>query len=110
MKKTECNSKHELITLLTNWLKTDEKNIGNEENKTGNTKWIQLNLNGHRYYINADTTRQGVENFVKNHENNYPWIVITNNRKVYKKVSNDATGAAIKGLYFYAVTVGQREI
>lgn len=37
MKKTECNSKYELITLLTNWLKTDEKKIGNEENKTGNT-------------------------------------------------------------------------
>lgn len=37
-------------------------------------------------------------------------MVIANNRKVYKKVSNDATDAVIKGLYFYAVTAGQREI
>lgn len=48
-------------------------------------------------------------NFVKNHEKKYPWVVIANNRKVYKKVSNDINGNAIKGLYFYSKTIGERE-
>ena len=110
MKKTKCNTKDELIKLLENWLETNELTIGNGESLTGNTKWIFLNLNGSKYYINADTTREGILNFVKNHENNYPWVVIANNRNVYKKVSNDLYGKAIKGLYFYSVTIGQREI
>ena len=110
MKKTKCNTKDELIKLLENWLETNELTIGNGESLTGNTKWIFLNLNGSKYYINADTTREGILNFVKNHENNYPWVVIANNRNVYKKVSNDLNGKAIKGLYFYSVTIGQREI
>lgn len=110
MKKTKCNTKDELIKLLENWLETNELTIGNGESLTGNTKWIFLNLNGNKYYINADTTREGILNFVKNHENNYPWLVIPNNRNVCKKVSNDLYGKAIKGLYFYSVTIGQREI
>ena len=110
MKKTKCNTKDELIKLLKNWLQTNQQTIGNGENRTGNTKWIFLYLNGNNYYINADTTREGILNFVKNHENNYPWVVVANNRNVYKKVSNDLYGKAIKGLYFYSVTIGQREI
>ena len=95
---------------MENWLETNELTIGNGESLTGNTKWIFLNLNGSKYYINADTTREGILNFVKNHENNYPWMVIANNRNVYKKVSNDLNGKSIIGLYFYSVTIGQREI
>jgi hypothetical protein len=110
MKNAKCNSKEQLITLLKNWLQTNETKIGNGENKTGNTKWIFLFLNGINYYINADTKREGIMNFVKNHENNYPWMVISNNRNVYKKVSNDAAGKPIKGLYFYSEVIGQREI
>lgn len=110
MKKSKCNSKDQLITLLKDWLKANEPTIGNGENKTGNTKLIFFNLNENNYYINADSTREGILNFVNNHENNYPWVVIANNRGVYKKVSNDLNGNAIKGLYFYSVTIGKREI
>ena len=110
MKNTKCNSKDELILVLKSWLKTNETTIGNGENKTGNTKWIFLNLNDNKYYINADTTREGIESFVKNHERSYSWKVISNNRNVYKKVSNDINGKAIKGLYFYSESIGQREI
>jgi hypothetical protein len=110
MEKSKCNSKDQLITLLKDWLKTNEPTIGNRENKTGNTIWIVLNLNGSNYYINGDSKRDGILNLVKNHENNYPWVVIANNRGVYKKVSNDVNGNAIKGLYFYSVIIGKREI
>jgi hypothetical protein len=110
MNKTKCSSKDELIQLLKNWLKTNETTIGNEAYSTGNTKWIFLMLNGNNYYLNADTTRDGIKSFVNNHENNYPWVVIANNRNVNKKVTNDVNGSAIKGLYFYSVTIGKREI
>lgn len=110
MKKTKCNSKDELILVLKSWLKNNEITIGNGENKTGNTKWIFLNFNGKEYYINADTTREGIESFVKNHERSYPWKVTSNNRKMYKKASNDINGKAIKGLYFYSESIGQRDI
>ncbi len=110
MIKSKCNSKDQLVILLKEWLKTNEPTIGNGVNKTGNTIWIDLNLNGSKYYINGDSTRDGILNLVKNHENNYPWVVIANNRGVYKKVSNDANGNAIKGLYFYSVIFGKREI
>lgn len=105
---TICNSKDDLIKLLKNWLETNENTIGDFDNYLGNTKWIFLNLNGNNYYINADTKREGVLDFVKNHEKNYPWKVIPNNRNVYKKVSNNIDGKAIKGLYFYSENIGQR--
>ena len=108
-KETKCYSKDQLILLLENWLKTNEPTIGNGKNKTGNTKWIFLYLNDKEYYINADTTREGITNFVRNHEKNYPWVVIANNRNVYKKVSNEINENAIKGLYFYSNTNGERE-
>ncbi len=110
MKNTKCNSKEELITLLKNWLETNELTIGNGESLTGNTKWIFITINGNDYYINADTTREGVEVFVKNHENNNSWKIIANKNNIFNKVSNDQYGKAIKGLYFYSEAVGQREI
>ena len=110
MQKTKCNSKNELILVLKNWLKTNEQSIGNGENKTGHTKWIFLNLNGNKYYINADTTREGIMYFLENHENNYPWVVIANKNNVYNKVSNGKSENAIKGLYFYSVTYGKKVI
>lgn len=110
MKKTKCNSKDELITTLKNWLKTNENTIGNGEIKTGNTKIIFLKLNDNKYYINADTTREGIEVFVKNHEENNSWMIIQNNRGVHKKISNDINSKTIKGLYFYSESIGQREI
>lgn len=109
VRNTKCHSKEQLITLLKNWLQTNEPTIGNEKNKTGNTKWVFLYLNDKEYYINGDTTREGIMNFVKNHERIHPWVVIANNRKVYKKVSNDINRNAIKGLYFYSNTIGERE-
>jgi hypothetical protein len=96
---------------LKNWLETtNEQTIANGENKTGNEKWIFLNLNGKKYYINADTTREGIDAFVNNHDENYSWKVIANNRKVYIKVSNDLNGNTIKGLYFYSDIIGEREM
>ena len=110
MERSECNSKDNLIKLLKNWLETNEQTIGNGENQIGAVKWIFININGNNYYINADTTREGVEVFVNNHEDNFPWKVITNNRGVFKKVTNDVNGNRIPGLYFYSSQESEREI
>lgn len=110
MKKTKCNSNDDLIKLLKIWLETNEQTIGNGENNVGNEKWIFLTVFGNKYFINADTTREGVEIFVNNHEENFPWRVITNNRGKYKKVSNDENGYPIPGLYFYSSKEGKREL
>ena len=106
-----CYSIEELINLLKIWLeKTDEMTIGDIDNFPKYTKWIFLNLNGNNYYMNADTNREGIKVFLKNHENNNPWKVIANTRNVYKKISNDINGKPIKYFYFYSETEGQREI
>jgi len=110
VKDTICNSKEELIKLLKNWLQTNENTIGDIDNYPNNIKWIFLNLNNNNYFINADTTREGVTIFVDNHENNNSWEVIANKNNRFNKVSNDIDGNAIAGLYFYSVTLGQREI
>lgn len=107
---TICNSKDDLIKLLKNWLETNENTIGDLDNFPRNTRWVELNLNGNNYFINADTRREGVLDFINNHENKYPWRVILNNRNSYNKVSNDENGNAIPYLYFYSEVIGQREI
>lgn len=110
MEKAKCNSKDDLVKLLKIWLETNEQTIGNGENIVGTEKWIFLTLFEKKYYINADTTREGVIIFVNNHEENFPWKVISNNRGVFKKVSNDLNGNPIPGLYFYSSKEGEREI
>jgi hypothetical protein len=107
---TKCNSKDELILVFKSWLETNETAIGDIDNYPKYTKWIFLNLNGNNYFINADTTREGIVDFVNNHENNNSWKVIANRDKIFNKVSNDVASKAIKGLYFYSESIGQREI
>ncbi len=105
-----CDSLEMLVELLKNWLKTNEDTIGDINNFQRNTKWIELNLNGNNYFINADSTRHGIEVFVKNYENNHPCIVVSNSNQIFNKVTNDSRGAAIKGLYFYSSNEGQRKL
>ncbi len=108
---TIINSKDNLIKLLNIWLeKTVEMTIGDIDNFPKYTKWISLNLNGNIYFINSDSSREGIKVFVKNHENNNSWKIILNRDSIFNKVSNDAAGKPIKGLYFYSEVIGQREI
>jgi hypothetical protein len=103
-----CFTKEQFIELLKMWLVTTENTIGDTVNNSRNTAWLFLQIDNRKYYINADTTRQGIETFVKNHTNNYPWMIIKNNRGNFKKVTNDRNGNAIPYLYFYSMISGQR--
>lgn len=101
--KTTFEKKNELIASLKNWVKTtNDPFIGDLENFNGNTAWIKFIKNDFEYYINADTKREGIIEFIKNHDNGNAWKVIKNNRGNYKKVTNGINGKAIKYLYFYS--------
>jgi hypothetical protein len=109
-KGTTFFKKDDLIDLLKGWLETSEETIGDIVNYPKNTEWIILYLNDKKYYINADTRKEAIKDFVRNHENNNSWKVIANRNNVYNKVTNDLNGIAIKYLYFYADKIGRREI
>ena len=104
-------SKFQLTTLLQEWLLTPRATIGDLYGRRSNPEpWIWIKIDNYLFKIHADTTREGIKVFVKNHEENNSLKIIQNNRGVYKKVSNDINGKAIKGLYFYSEEIGQREI
>lgn len=104
-------SKSQVITLLQEWLFTLGATIGDLYGRRSNPEpWLWIKINNNLYKIHADSKREGIEVFVKNHENTNSWKVIANRNKIFNKVSNDATGKAIKGLYFYSESIGQREI
>ena len=95
------NSKEELFTLLKIWKLTKGATIGDITNNqiNNNTQIIKLKLNSTSYYINADTTREGVLRFLKNRNNG--WITILNERKKMNKITNNEDRTPIEGFYMY---------
>jgi hypothetical protein len=98
-------SKKDLYILLGIWVdKTKGETIGNIKNIliNKNTQIIKLRLNNNSYYINADTTRDGVLQFLENR--NKSWITILNERgKNINKITNNEDSTPIEGFYMYKV-------
>ena len=91
-------SKEDLYLLLKWWLKLSKKNtIGNIDNIRNNQKLILIQIGTNSYYINADTTRTGVEEFLKNKDRN--WKIIKSNRGNFNKITN--SDKEIPGFYIY---------
>tara|TARA_A100001035_G_C27678907_1_gene452083 strand:- start:520 stop:891 length:372 start_codon:yes stop_codon:yes gene_type:complete len=95
------NSKEELLTLLKIWKTTKGATIGDITNNqiNNNTQIIKLKLNSTSYYINADTTREGVLRFLENRNNG--WITILNERGNMNKITNNEDRTPIEGFYMY---------
>lgn len=97
------SSKFQLKILLQEWLKTSGNTVGDLKGKTSNPKpliWIKTNNN--LYFIPFDTKRKGVELFVENEDNKYPWVIIpTEGEGNLTKVTNDKDGRAIPLFYMY---------
>jgi len=84
------------------WWKTLSKSntIGNLKGKpSSNKRLIHIVLDSNMYYLNADTNKDGVAEFLKNKENN--WVVIRNENGIPNKVTNRLDESPIKGFYFY---------
>jgi hypothetical protein len=97
------NSKEELFTLLKIWKLTKGTTIGDITNNqiNNNTQIIKLKLNSTSYYINADSTREGVLRFLENKKND--WRIIENERGRMNKVTNTTNKEPIQGFYMYKV-------
>ena len=99
-KNDTLKSKEDLYLLLKWWLKLSKKNtIGNIDNIRNNQKLILIQIGAKSYYINADTTRAGVEEFLKNKDRN--WKIIKSKRGNLNKITN--SDQDIPGFYMYKV-------
>jgi len=109
-------SKDDLIQLLQYWVDQTggpKENLGypiGDYDNFGKTPWIYISLNNEYYFINADTNKKGVIEFLENHKNQNPWIIVANRNGVFNKVTNNKDGNSIKYLYFYAIVGRQNEI
>lgn len=100
--KNALESKKELFILLEMWAKRTDNStdtIGNLGSHNNNVKIIKLNLANNSYYINADTTREGVLKFLENKKSN--WRIIENQNCVMNKVTNTINNEPIQGFYMY---------
>lgn len=90
------SSKKELYDLLKTWkIISNASTIGNLALFPKNKKIILLNIRDNSFFINADTTRNGVLEFLKNKDN--PWVIT----KKSKVVTNKIDSQTIKGFYMY---------
>ena len=98
------NSREDLYSLLKLWKElTKGDTIGDIANDriNNNTKIVRLELKNSSFYINADTTREGVLEFLENQEND--WNVIMSNRGNLNKITNNEDESPIDGFYMYQV-------
>ena len=86
------------------WVKRTENSndtIGNLDLYNNNVKIIRLNFANTAYYIDADSTREGVLKFLENKKND--WKIIENERGRMNKVTNTTNKESIQGFYMYKV-------
>ena len=92
------DSKEKLYYLLKWWLTLSNKNtIGNTDNMNNNQRLILIKLGANSYFINADTNKAGVKEFLKNKDRN--WKIIKSNRGNLNKITN--SDKDIPGFYMY---------
>lgn len=94
--------KNQLYELLKMWCEiTEEPNdtIGDLDIHNKNSPIITLNIDNCSFYINADTKRKGVKQFLSNIDRD--WHIIKNNRGKLNKVTNDPEYEPIEGFYMY---------
>ena len=98
-KSFPITSKSEFFELLKWWSKiTKSDRIGDLREMNNNTPLIFLKIGSSIYILNADSTKTGVKEFLKNKEN--PWEIIVNENGVKNKITNNKS-EAIPGFYFY---------
>ncbi|MAD11974.1 MAG: hypothetical protein CMC04_04565 [Flavobacteriaceae bacterium] len=90
------SSKKELYDLLKTWkIISNASTIGNLVLFPNNKKIILLSIRDNYYYLNADSTREGVVEFLTHKTN--PWKIV----KKSKVVTNHIDSQTIKGFYMY---------
>jgi hypothetical protein len=96
------NNKEDFFKILKWWLKlTNNNTIGDLSLYSNNTKILKLNIGENSYYLNADSNKSGVAEFIKNKDN--AWITIQNENGRMNKITNRNDSTPIAGLYLYKV-------
>jgi len=99
-RENALNNKEDFLKILKCWMGfSKSETIGDLTILIGRTPLLFLKIGSSTYYINADSKRTGVEEFIKNTENN--WQIIYNEDGVKNKVTNRKDEEAIPGFYFY---------
>ncbi|WLT40550.1 hypothetical protein NON20_25495 (plasmid) [Synechocystis sp. B12] len=103
-KGTTFYSKSDFNKALSQWYdKTDEVTIG--DTSYSQASWIFIKLEMYDFYLNADTKRIGVFDYLqmlKQYEQDLPWHIVENarNSKINKVVFGDDFNR-ISGFYLY---------
>ena len=101
-KSSPIKSKTEFYKLLEWWLRLSKSNtIGDIRIMNKNNPLVYVNIGANLYYLNADTKRSGVKDFLDFKENN--WIVVPNEDGRRNKITNRLDSLPIEGLYLYKV-------
>jgi hypothetical protein len=92
--------KDDLYDILKWWSKiTTKDTIGDLTTMNRNQKLIIFKIGSSSYYINADTKKIGVNQFLLNKNN--PWKIIFNENGVKNKVTNGLDENPISYFYMY---------
>jgi hypothetical protein len=95
-------TKAEFHRLLESFLATSSQVIAEKEH--GQTPWVWVKSLGGRFYLHADTTREGVDHYMRLIEelgDLLKWHVIKNERGRMNKVAFGDNKIVIPGYYMY---------
>ena len=91
-------------TSLSAWAASAEdlETVG-DASQYGQTPWIYVIDDGHLYFLNADSTKEGVEEYLRVllREPETSWTLVTNNRGRRNKAAFGSDARVIPKLYLY---------
>lgn len=101
-RENALKNKEDFFKILKCWIRfSKSETIGDLSKMIRRTPVLFLRIGSSTYYINADSKRTGVEEFVKNSEESESWRIIFNEDGVKNKITNRKDEEAIPGFYFY---------
>ena len=100
IKRENALNEEDFFNLLKWWLKLTKKTtIGDLSIHSKNTPLIFLKKDSNLYYLNADTNKEGVSEFLVNKVNSF--TTIPNVKGILNKITNRSDSEPIKGFYLY---------
>lgn len=101
-RENALKNKEDFFKILKCWIRfSKSETIGDLSIMIRRTPVLFLRIGSSTYYINADSKKTGVEEFVKNSEESESWRIIFNEDGVKNKITNRKDEEAIPGFYFY---------
>ncbi len=102
-RRLQLTSKTELLDALGWWLSESKANTIGSTASFGGQPWVYSTVGDHRIHLNADTTRQAVEQVIAMHDQDplVRWCVIENRRGRINKVVVGPLCAPLAGWFAY---------